>query len=212
MAMPDDILDPSFRTAPAGLLDDRSILLRCSRDKMITPYEGKLVKEVDGRKAISYGLSSYGYDLRLSPSDFRVFRHRPGKMVNPKAFDADLLEHSELVYDDEFGPYFILPGNSYALGATLERVKMPQNVTAVCVGKSTYARCGIIANCTPIEAGWEGYITLEFSNSSSSDAMMFVGEGVVQLLFFEGKQCMESYSDRQGKYQNQQEGVTLAKV
>jgi dCTP deaminase len=212
MAMPDDVLDPMFRTAPAGLLNDRSIMLRCSRDKMIEPYEGKLIREVDGRKVISYGLSSYGYDLRLSHKDFRVFRHRPGRLVNPKAFEPDFLEQSELIMDDQFGDYFILPGNSYALGSTVERVKMPQNVTAVCVGKSTYARCGIIANVTPIEAGWEGFITLEFSNSSSSDAMVFVGEGAVQLLFFEGKQCMESYSDRQGKYQNQSDGVTLARV
>jgi dCTP deaminase len=176
---------------------------------MIHPYS----PHVSGNGVISYGLSSYGYDIRLSDKDFRIFRHLPGEIVDPKDFNPKFLEKAEL-YHDEKGDYFIIPGNSYGLGVTIERVAMPDNVTAICIGKSSYARCGIIANITPIEAGWAGHITLEFSNSSSADVKIYANEGVAQLLFFEGEPCMTPYSKRKGggKYQGQSEQVTLPKV
>lgn len=187
---------------------------------MISPFEPKLIREVPEtaginpgyyRSVISYGLSSYGYDIRLSPKDFRIFRHLPGKIVDPKNFNPEHLESSELI-EDEGNQYFILPGNSYGLGVSLERISMPKNVTAICMGKSTYARCGIIANITPLEAGWSGHITLEFSNSSHADAKIYANEGVIQLLFFKGKNCDTSYADRKGKYQNQSEEITIARI
>lgn len=162
-------------------------------------------------QSISYGLSSYGYDIRLSPKDFRTFRHIPGSIVNPKRFNPDNLELAQL-HGDEDGEYFILPGHSYGLGVAIERLEIPENVTVLCIGKSTYARCGIIANLTPGESGWRGHLTLEFSNSSPADARIYANEGVVQLLFFEGDPCEVSYETRQGKYQDQSETVTLAKV
>lgn len=183
---------------------------------MIDPFVPSLVREVErdgmpGHRVISYGLSSYGYDIRLSPSDFRLFRHVPGTVVNPKCFSPSNLEQAQLQHDT-YGDYFILPAHSYGLGVAVERLQVPPNVTVICIGKSTYARAGIIANLTPAEAGWRGYLTLEFSNSSSADCRIYANEGVAQLLFFEGEPCEVSYDTRQGKYQDQPEAVTLAKV
>ena len=182
---------------------------------MIDPFVPELVRKVerDGipQKVISYGLSSYGYDIRLSPNDFRIFRHIPGEIVDPKRFNPSCLEQSDLKSDD-MGDYFILPGHSYGLGVAVERINIPDNITVICIGKSTYARCGIIANLTPGEAGWRGYLTLELSNSSSSDCRVYTGEGICQLLFFEGEPCEVSYEKRKGKYQDQDATVTLAKV
>lgn len=187
---------------------------------MIQSFVPRLVREVEqtrltylslDRKVISYGLSSYGYDIRLSPKDFRTFRHIPGSIVNPKQFNPNNLELAQL-HSDKDGDYFILSGHSYGLGVAIERLEVPENVTVLCIGKSTYARCGIIANLTPAEASWRGHLTLEFSNSSPADARIYANEGVVQLLFFEGEPCEVSYENRQGKYQDQEEGVTLAKV
>ncbi len=163
------------------------------------------------RRVISYGLSSYGYDLRLSPNEFKVFRHIPGTIINPKRFNPDNLDKVEL-HTDEDGDYFVIPAHSYGLGVALERLAIPPNVTVICIGKSTYARAGIIANLTPAEAAWRGHLTLEFSNSSSADCRIYANEGIVQLLFFEGEPCEVSYDDRQGKYQDQAESVTLARV
>ena len=178
---------------------------------MIVPFEPQLVRHVDSRKVISYGLSSYGYDLRLAPEDFRVFKHIPGTVVNPKKFNPENLEAVPLQTDED-GSFFIIPANSYALGVSLERLKIPTNITVLCIGKSTMARCGIIANITPAEASWEGYLTLEFSNASSADCRIYANEGVLQLLFLEGEPCQTTYADRFGKYQNQPQVVTLAKV
>lgn len=178
---------------------------------MIVPFEPQLVRHVDNRKVISYGLSSYGYDLRLAPEDFRVFKHIPGTVVNPKKFNPENLEAVPLQTDED-GSFFIIPANSYALGVSLERLKIPTNITVLCIGKSTMARCGIIANITPAEASWEGYLTLEFSNASSADCRIYANEGVLQLLFLEGEPCQTTYADRFGKYQNQPQVVTLAKV
>ncbi|MBV9385921.1 MAG: dCTP deaminase [Chroococcidiopsidaceae cyanobacterium CP_BM_ER_R8_30] len=184
---------------------------------MISPFEPNLVRELRTdralplRPAISYGLSSYGYDIRLSPVEFRIFRHIPGTVVDPKNFNPQNLEPTPL-HTDENGSYFILPAHSYGLGVALERLEIPENITVICIGKSTYARCGIIANLTPAEAAWRGHLTLEFSNSSSADCRIYANEGVVQLLFFEGEHCAISYEARRGKYQDQTEIVTLPRV
>ena len=184
---------------------------------MIVPFEPQLVREVSGdanlaiRPVISYGLSSYGYDIRLSPAEFRIFRHIPGTVIDPKNFNPENLEPTKL-HTDSNGSYFVLPAHSYALGVALERLEVPTNVTVICIGKSTYARAGIIANLTPAEPGWRGHLTLEFSNSSSADCRIYANEGVVQLLFLEGEPCAVSYETRRGKYQDQPEAVTLARV
>lgn len=159
---------------------------------------------------LSWGVSSYGYDIRLSPHDFRIFRHIPGTVVDPKKFNPNNLERAELHRDKDGSSYFIMPANTYALGASIEGFKMPDNAIAICVGKSTYARSGIIICCTPIEPGFiADSITLEFSNASSADVKVYANEGIGQLLFFEGDPCETTYSDRNGKYQNQGRGVTL---
>ncbi len=200
---------------------------------LISPFEPSLIRKVQKAESlsggsrsselsqideavavqpvISYGLSSYGYDIRLSPAEFRIFRHIPGTVVDPKNFNPQNLEPTAL-HTDANGNYFILPAHSYGLGVALEKLEVPENITVICIGKSTYARCGIIANLTPAEAAWRGHLTLEFSNSSSADCRIYANEGVVQLLFLEGEPCAISYETRQGKYQDQLEIVTLAKV
>src|SRR5512147_2633298 len=153
---------------------------------MITPFSDRLIRQVEDRSVISYGLSSYGYDIRLSPNDFRIFRHIPGTVIDPKNFNPSNLESVEL-QSSENGDYFIIPAHSYGLGVALEKLTIPDNITCLFVGKSTYARVGVIANLTPGEAGWRGYLTLEFSNSSSADCRIYANEGIVQALFFEGE-------------------------
>ena len=192
------------------LKNDRWIIEQ-AENGMISPFIPAQVRQWEGIPVISYGVSSYGCDIRLSPSEFLVFKRIPGAIVDPKAFNPNNLEQAEL-HHDESGSYFILPANSYGLGVSLETIAMPPNVTAICMGKSTYARVGIIANTTPLEAKWFGHITLEFSNSSSSDCRIYANEGVVQLLFLEGEPCITTYNDRFGKYQGQNDRVTLAKV
>jgi dCTP deaminase len=190
--------------------NDRWIAARAA-EGMIEPFVPSLVREADGRRVISYGLSSYGYDLRLSPKDFRIFRHIPGTVVDPKNFNAANLEREEL-REDEHGRYFILPSHSYGLGVALERLAVPENISVLCIGKSTYARIGCIANLTPAEAGWRGHLTLEFSNASHADLRIYAEEGIVQLLFFEGDPCDISYAQRAGKYQDQGHEVTLPRA
>ncbi len=179
---------------------------------MIKPFEPTLVRRTElGNPVISFGLSSYGYDLRLSAKEFRIFRHVPGTVVDPKNFNPANLEPA-ILHKDETGEFFILPAHSYGLGVAMEHLSVPDYVTVVCIGKSTYARIGIIANLTPAEAGWRGHLTLEFSNSSSADCRVYAGEGIVQLLFLGGEPCAVSYDDRRGKYQDQSEQVTLARI
>tara|TARA_Y100000589_G_scaffold301495_2_gene312389 strand:- start:9019 stop:9612 length:594 start_codon:yes stop_codon:yes gene_type:complete len=182
---------------------------------MLMPFESKLIRHLEPeekKKAVlSYGCSSYGYDLRLSSKEFLIFRHVPGTVMNPKKFNPNNLEITKL-HKDEDGEFFILPAHSYGLGVALERMKVPENITVICLGKSTYARLGIIVNTTPAEAGWEGHLTLEFSNSSGADCRIYANEGICQILFFEGDTCATTYNDRKGKYQNQPERVTLAKI
>jgi dCTP deaminase len=178
---------------------------------MIAPFEDHLVSEVEGHRVLSYGLSSFGYDIRLSPKDFRIFRHIPGTVVDPKNFQPNNVEKVEL-HSDDSGEFFILPAHSYGLGVALEYLKVPNNITVLCIGKSTYARIGCIANLTPAEAGWQGHLTLEISNASHADCRIYANEGVVQLLFFEGIPCDTSYARRAGKYQDQAHEVTLPRV
>jgi dCTP deaminase len=183
---------------------------------MITPFEYSKIRQIKRnsipdqyRKLVSYGMSSYGYDLRLAAHDFRIFRHVPGLIIDPKAFDDRCLAKADLHFDER-GDYFILPAHTYALGVTFERLKLPRNITALFIGKSTYARCGIIVNTTPGEAGWEGFLTLEISNSSGADCMIYANEGICQALFSEGAPCNSPYGN--GKYQNQEHAVTLARI
>jgi len=182
---------------------------------MINPFQSNLIRHLEPdnqqRPVLSYGCSSYGYDLRLSSKEFLIFRHIPGTVMNPKMFNPDNLEKTAL-HQDADGDFFILPAHSYGLGVALEKMKVPENITVICIGKSTYARLGIIVNTTPAEAGWEGHLTLEFSNSSGADCRIYANEGICQLLFFEGDPCATTYEDRRGKYQNQPEKVTLAKI
>jgi dCTP deaminase len=177
----------------------------------IRPFCGKLVRQVDDdRRVTSFGLSSYGYDLRLSPVEFLVMRRQPGAVVDPLAFDPSGLEPAELQRDANGAEFFILPGHSYGLGVALEWLSIPDDHTCLFIGKSTYARCGIIANLTPGEAGWHGHLTLEISNASASDCRIYANQGIVQALFFQGDPCGTTYAQRGGKYQGQQHGVTLA--
>lgn len=182
-----------------------------AHEGMIAPFEPQLIRRVENLPVISYGLSSFGYDIRLSPTEFRIFRHIPGTVVDPKNFNPENLEPTQL-HCDENGRFFILPAHSYGLGVALEKLAVPSNITVLCIGKSSYARVGLIANLTPAEASWRGHLTLEFSNSSSADCRIYANEGVVQLLFLEGEPCSVSYETRQGKYQDQPEAVTLVRV
>ncbi len=193
------------------LLPDTIITDYALNKAMITPFVPSLVRQNHKGKAISYGLSSYGYDLRLAPVEFKVFRHIPGEILDPKNFNPEFLENVSLRTDDN-GAYFVLPAHSYGLGVTMERLSIPDNITCLFIGKSTYARCGLIANLTPGEAGWQGYLTLEITNTSDSDARIYANEGIVQALFFESEPCSTSYQSRSGKYQNQDHQITLAKV
>lgn len=181
---------------------------------MISPFECNLVSKIhhpylDKKvKALSYGTSSFGYDLRLSPNSFFRFKRQPGQLISPKSFNpASLVE--ETLYHDEEGSYFVIPGNSYCLGVAVEKLRVPRGIIVICVGKSTYARLGIIVNVTPAEPEWEGNLTLEFSNSQPNDCKLFVNEGVCQAVFIEGEDCETSYLDRGGKYQSQKEIVTF---
>jgi len=178
---------------------------------MINPFINSLVSTGEHGKIMSYGLSSFGYDIRLSDKEFYVFKRIPGEIVNPKRFDTAHLDRSTL-HTDEDGSYFILPANSYGLGVAKECLNVPRGITVICVGKSSYARVGVIANITPAESEWVGHLTLEFSNSSSSDVRIYANEGVAQLLFFDGQNCRTSYADRCGKYQAQPEKVITTRV
>lgn len=181
---------------------------------MIDPFECNL-RRFDDRDnpIISRGLSSYGYNLTLSPAELLIFRsRRPSVVINPKNFTHWHLEVLDLHGTASGGKFWVLPAHSYALGVTLERIRIPENITGVCLGKSTYARCGIVVNTTPAEAGWEGHLTLEIANCAPADVRIYAGEGICQMLFFEGQLCGTTYANRAGKYQGQHERVTLAKV
>jgi len=175
---------------------------------MIEPYVESQVRTADaqGRKVISYGVSSYGYDMRVAP-EFKIFTNVLSAVVDPKSFDSNSFVEFE-------GDVCIVPPNSFALARSVEYFRIPRNVLTICVGKSTYARCGIITNVTPFEPEWEGYVTLEISNTTPLPARIYANEGICQVLFFEADDddvCERSYKDKAGKYQGQV-GVTLPRL
>lgn len=171
---------------------------------MIEPFHEGLVRHVEEKgKVISYGLSSFGYDLRAAP-EWRIFVNAYNTVVDPKNFDTRSLVEFE-------GEECIIPPNSFVLTRSVEYMRIPEDVIVVAVGKSTYARVGIVANVTPLEPGWEGHVTLELSNTTPLPAKVYANEGIVQLLFFQGDKPNVSYADRGGKYQGQR-GVTLARM
>ena len=171
---------------------------------MIEPFEPTQVKSLQGRKVVSYGTSSYGYDIRCS-TDFKIFTNINSTIVDPKDFD-------EKNFVDFRGEVCIIPPNSFALARTVEYFRIPRNVLTICLGKSTYARCGIIVNVTPLEPEWEGHVTLEFSNTTPLPARVYANEGIAQVLFFQSDEvCEVSYADKKGKYQKQQ-GLTLPRL
>jgi len=180
---------------------DRWIRRMASEQAMITPFEPKQVRFVGDQKVISFGTSSYGYDVRCA-NEFKVFTNIYSATVDPKAFD-------ERSFVDVRGDVCVIPPNSFALASTVEFFRIPRDVLTLCVGKSTYARCGIIVNVTPLEPEWEGHVTLEFSNTTNLPAKIYANEGVAQMLFFQSDEaCEVTYKDRGGKYQGQV-GVTL---
>lgn len=183
-----------------GLKSDNWIRKMAREQRMIEPF---VENQVRGG-CISYGVSSYGYDIRVT-NEFKIFTNVHSTVVDPKAFD----ERSMV---DFTGDVCVIPPNSFALSRTVEYFRIPRGVLTLCVGKSTYARCGIITNVTPFEPEWEGYVTLEISNTTPLPARIYANEGIAQVLFFEGDEmCATSYADRKGKYQGQKT-IVLPKV
>jgi dCTP deaminase len=183
-----------------AILSDKWIRAQAQEHGMIEPFVE--AQRRDG--CISYGLSSYGYDARVA-DEFKIFTNINSTIVDPKNFD-------EKSFVDFKGPVCIIPPNSFALARTVEYFRIPRNVLTICLGKSTYARCGIIVNVTPLEPEWEGHVTLEFSNTTTLPAKIYANEGVAQVLFIESDEvCETSYKDRGGKYQGQT-GVTLPRI
>ena len=186
--------------ARSVIKSDRWIKQMALDKGMIAPFEERQVRG----GVISFGLSSYGYDIRIA-DEFKIFTNINNTIVDPKKFDPRS-------FVDFKGEVCIIPPNSFALGRSVEYFKIPRNVMCICTGKSTYARCGIITNVTPFEPEWEGYVTLEISNTTPLPAKIYANEGIAQVLFFESDEaCTVSYADRQGKYQGQQ-GIMLPTV
>lgn len=188
-----------------SLKNDRWITYMSIRYNLISPF----VEHQIGGGIISYGPSSFGYDARAG-YEWKIFTDVLGAVVDPKNRDERAF-HNIVVPPGVEGEPIIIPPNSYALTHTIEHFRIPRNVNCICIGKSTYARCGIHVNVTPLEAGWEGQVTVEISNSTRLPVKVYPGEGIMQVLFFEGEDPLVSYADRKGKYQHQK-GITLAKV
>ncbi|NRA45595.1 MAG: dCTP deaminase [Oligoflexales bacterium] len=187
-----------------SIMSDKWIKKKSLSENMITPFVEDQVKESENDRVISYGVSSYGYDARVA-NEFRIFTNINTTIVDPKNFDNESLVKKET-------DVCIIPPNSFALARTVEYFRIPNDVLVICVGKSTYARCGIIVNVTPLEPGWEGHVTLEFSNTTPLPAKIYAGEGACQFLFLQGNElCKTSYADRAGKYMKQT-GVTLPRA
>lgn len=186
-------------------MSDAWIIEQATTNKMIEPFVEQQVSSVDGQqRVISYGVSSYGYDARVA-DEFKIFTNVNSAVVDPKHFSNESFITKQ-------GDTCVIPPNSFVLARTVEYFRIPRDVLVICLGKSTYARCGIIVNVTPLEPEWEGYVTLEFSNTTPLPAVIYANEGVCQFLFLKGeKPCQRSYADKQGKYMRQT-GVTLAKV
>jgi dCTP deaminase len=192
--------DASNPETDMSIKPDHWIREMCRKHGMIEPYEEKQVRE----GVISYGLSSYGYDIRVA-DEFKIFTNVMSTLVDPKNIDGNSMV-------DFKGPVCIVPPNSFALARTVEYFRIPRTVLTITVGKSTYARCGIITNVTPFEPEWEGHVTLEISNTTPLPAKIYANEGIAQVLFFESDEpCEVSYKDRAGKYQAQR-GITLPRM
>lgn len=189
------------------VLSDREIAERSIRDRMIEPFVAQQVKEVNGVGVVSFGLSSYGYDFRVA-NEFKVFKTTYMPMVDPKHFAPNSFD--EVIVEDHEA--IIVPPNSFALARTVEYFRIPRDVICVVLGKSTYARCGIVVNVTPLEPEWEGQVTIEISNTTPLPAKIYAGEGIGQVLFLRGSQvCERSYADKAGKYMRQQ-GIVLPRL
>ena len=187
-----------------GVKPDRWIRRMALEEGLIEPFEPEQVRERHGTRVISYGTSSYGYDVRCA-NEFKIFTNINSAVVDPKAFD-------DTSFVDVHADLCIIPPNSFALARTVEYFRIPRRILTVCLGKSTYARCGIIVNVTPLEPEWEGHVTLEFSNTTPLPAKVYANEGVAQVIFLEADEtCEISYRDRGGKYMRQR-GVTLPRA
>lgn len=194
---------------------------RCTRDIMIRPYTSEQIREVelidhDGHhtppfKIISRGQTSYGYDLSVDPAGFQVFSAIGATEIDPKRFDKGTLIHVPLRGEPGYEQWWLLPPHTYALAVSREYITMPRSVLGICTGKSTYARCGVIINTTPLEPEWEGNLVIEISNSADLPVRVYANEGIAQLIFLDGEDCQTSYADRAGKYQAQR-GVQTAKL
>ncbi len=188
-----------------SVLSDREIIERCEAG-MITPFSPVAVKEIDGKKVISYGVSAYGYDIRVA-DEWRIV-----EPCGPMLTHLDPKSPNEGIFKDFIKDEILLPPNSMMLCRSVEYFRIPRDIMCIAVGKSTYARCGIIANITPLEAEWEGYLTIELSNTTPLPVKVYANEGICQLLFFKADTvCTTSYKDKDGKYQGQT-GVTGALV
>ena len=191
------------------ILNDTEILVA----GIISPCHAAQIRSVEGRPIISHGLSSFGYDLTLAP-ELKAFKQRTLDMsgaIDPKAFDSSSLIDLDL-HDGPRDSYFTLPRRTYALGRSLERIKVPVNALGICTAKSTYARCGLVVNTTPLEPGWEGYLTLELYNATDQDLIVYANEGIAQVFFLTGKVPSVTYADRNGKYQDQGPEIVTARV
>ena len=187
-----------------SIKSDKWIRRMAEEHDMIEPFEPWQVRQATSGKTISHGTSSYGYDIRCA-REFKVFTNINSAIVDPKNFDAKS-------FVDVKSDVCIIPPNSFALARTIEYFRIPRNILTICLGKSTYARCGIIVNVTPLEPEWEGHVTLEFSNTTPLPAKIYANEGACQFLFLKGESpCEVSYKDRHGKYMGQK-GVTLPKI
>lgn len=188
-----------------SILSDAEIIDLAENKEMISPFEKSLIsKKENGSRILSYGTSSYGYDARVA-NDFKIFTNVNSFLIDPKNFDPSSCIEKK-------GDYCIIPPNSFCLSYTVETFKIPRDILVICLGKSTYARCGVIVNVTPLEPEWEGQVTLEFSNTTSLPVKIYANEGCCQFLFFKAnKECIQSYKDRKGKYSGQS-GITLPKV
>jgi dCTP deaminase len=191
---------------------DRWIRRMAEEEGLIQPFDSRLVRDLDGRKIISSGASSYGYDMRLADDGFRVFSPVHSTEIDPKQFSQESLVEPPLRDSEDGSRYYLLPPHSYALGVSVETFKMPRNVTAICMAKSTYARAGLMLNTTPLEAGWFGRLVIELGNLANLPLRVYVNEGIGQIIFFESdEECDVSYEDRGGKYQGQT-GLTYSRL
>ncbi|KKQ18341.1 MAG: Deoxycytidine triphosphate deaminase [candidate division TM6 bacterium GW2011_GWA2_36_9] len=187
-----------------SIRSDKWIAYMAKEHGMIEPFEADQVKQVGNKRVVSYGLSSYGYDLRVA-DEFKVFSNAYNSLIDPKKFD-------EKSFVDIKSDVCIIPPNSFALARSVEYFRIPRNILTICLGKSTYARCGIIVNVTPFEPEWEGFVTLEISNATPLPTKIYSNEGLAQVIFFQAEEaCSISYADRKGKYMKQQ-GIVIPRL